>query len=78
MFPRKALARRSVFSYNNSVVVKRTEYIVEAVLIVNKDDFMSCKMLVVEIAHSSFSVYFPLHKTSECHAGLILLQGEKF
>lgn len=49
MFPRKALARQSVFSYNNSVVVKRTEYIVEAVLIVNKDDFMSCKMLVVEI-----------------------------
>lgn len=48
MFPRKALARQSVFSYN-SVVVKRTEYIVEAVLIVNKDDFMSCKMLVVEI-----------------------------
>lgn len=49
MFPRKALAGQSVFSYNNSVVVKRTEYIVEAVLIVNKDDFMSCKMLVVEI-----------------------------
>lgn len=49
MFPRKALARQSVFSYNNSVVVKRTEYIVEAVSIVSKDDFMSCKMLVVEI-----------------------------
>lgn len=33
MFPRKALARQSVFSYN-SVVVKTTDHMVETVLIV--------------------------------------------
>lgn len=34
MFPRKALTRQSVFSYE-SVVMKKTEYVVETVLIVN-------------------------------------------
>lgn len=37
MFPRKALIRL-VFCYN-SVVVKKTEYMVEAVLIVKEDSF---------------------------------------
>lgn len=48
MFPRKAPARQSVFSYNNSVVVKRAECMAEAVLIVDKEDFMSCAALVGE------------------------------
>lgn len=41
MFPGKALIRQSVFCYN-SVVVKKTEYMVETVLIVNRDAFKLC------------------------------------
>lgn len=48
MFPRKAPARQSVFSYNNSVVVKRAECMAEAALIVDKEDFMSRAALVGE------------------------------
>lgn len=50
MFPRKAPARQSVFSYNNRVVVKRAECMAHAVFIVDKEEFMLWMMLMVKIS----------------------------
>lgn len=50
MFPRKALARQSVFSYTNRVVVKRAECMADAVLIVDKEDSMLWTVLMVKIS----------------------------
>lgn len=50
MFPRKAPASQSVFSYNNRVVVKRAECMADTVLIVDKEDFMLWTMLMGKIS----------------------------